>query len=180
MFKISFLFLSSLVFFACASVSKKEAPVIYFSNISDVEIKDIECNWAGKNKLSLPILSPGDSRSQSFYIRNSADFFGAIVVSWVNVDGEKIEREFFFKENNLPSFSDSTTYNYVQFYLDQDELEIMTSDAPDLAGKTRKMDRLLSQYRQNYAQGHKKVETSLIRVQPQKDNSLPSWLANSY
>lgn len=57
----------------------------------------------------------------------------------------------------------------------------MSSDAPDLGGKTRRMDQLLSEYRNQYSQGHpKSVQTSLIRVQPIKDRTVPAWLSNSY
>jgi hypothetical protein len=129
----------------------------------------------------LPALNPGDTRSQAFYIKKAADFFGQINISWNAANGEKLTREFFFRANNLPSIADETTYNYVQFYLDQNEVEIMTSDAPDLAGKSRKMDRVLAAYRQAYAQGHKEVQNSLVTVEPQKkDNSVPYWLLNSY
>ena len=173
---LAFLFAAS----CSGKLSQKESPVIYFSNSSAAPIKDIEFNWVGKNKLSLPLLNPGESRSESFYISGESEFFGLINVSWSNDRGEAVNREFFFNKNNLPSFADVTTYNYVQFYLDQDEFEITTSDAPDLAGKTRKMDRILTEYRQNYLQGHRVVQSALIRVQPQRDNSVPTWISTSY
>jgi hypothetical protein len=179
----AFLFLGFLLATSCQNaILKRESPVIYFSNSSDFPIRDIECSWAQKNNLSLPVLNPGESRSESFYIGGGYDFFGLVNLSWRNSRGEIIQHEFFLNRNNLPSFNDSTTYNYVQLYLDQGEVEITTSDAPDLAGKTRKMDRILAHHRNNYAQGHKQTETSLIRVQtqPQRDTALPSWIGASF
>ena len=177
-----FFVLVSLFLVSCGS--HKESPVIYFSNLSASPISDIKCDWAKKNILGLPRLNPGESRSQSFYMNSNSDFFGNIAISWRNNNGEKISREINFQPNNLPSISDSTTYNFIQIYLDQDELEIATSDAPDLGGKTRKMDRLLMKYQEAYKQSGKGAtsQSSLISVQnpPQRDNSVPSWLTNSY
>jgi hypothetical protein len=131
--------------------------------------------------LSLPVLNPGDSRSQSFYLKENSDFFGLITMSWENASGEMVKKEFHFTKQNLPSMLDSTTYNYVQIYLDQDDLEIVSSDAPDIGGKTRRMEQILTMSREHYLSEHPKTfPSSLIRVQPQKDNSLPGWLANSY
>jgi hypothetical protein len=175
--KISILLL--LISAACAT---KESPVVYFSNVSPKPIKDIQCKW-GRHAMNLPILDPGDSRSQSFYIRGDSDFFDDVSISWRTEDGDRIIREFSFKENNMPSFSDETTYNYVQFYIDQDEMEIVSSDAPDLPGKTRKMERMMVNYKTEYMKTHSKAHTSLITLSPQefsKDRSVPTWLSTSY
>jgi hypothetical protein len=173
------LFLLTFCLTSCGGL--RESPVIYFSNASPELIKNIQCNWVNKNVLSLSELTPGDSRSQSFYIKKNSDFFGLITMSWDSASGERLNKSFHFTEKNLPSMADSTTYSYVQIYLDQDDLEIVSSDAPDLGGKTRRMDRVLTAVREQYLHGHAPVgSSSLIRVQPQKDNSLPGWLANSY
>lgn len=174
-----FLILVSLLLVSCGGATK-ESPVIYFSNASQSPISKIKCNWAGNNELSLPTLNPGDSRSQSFYIKKDADFFGTINISWSNDKGEKVVKEFNFREKHLPSMGDTTTYNYVQLYFDQEDIDVVSSDSADLSGKTRRMDRLLTQYRDAYAQGHTTPQTSLISVQPKKDSSLPIWLSTSY
>lgn len=173
------LILVSLLLVSCGGPTR-ESPVVYFSNASGEPVKNIQCSW-GKNILSLPALNPGDSRSQSFYMKKSAEFFGLVNVSWLNAKDERIVKEFYFREKNLPSMDDSTTYNYVQLYFDQTEVEVVTSDAPDLSGKTQRMDRILNHYREAYAGGHPApVQSSLITVQPKKDSSVPSWLATSY
>ncbi|OFW79778.1 MAG: hypothetical protein A2887_01545 [Alphaproteobacteria bacterium RIFCSPLOWO2_01_FULL_40_26] len=179
--KKSFLLLPFFFLLGCAIGNfKRESPVIYFSNASFAPIKNITCEWAG-HVLTLPALNPGDSRSQSFYLSSAARFFGLVKLSWTNDDGEIVRREFFFKENNLPSFDDPTTYNYVQLYFDQHGMEIISSDAPDLTGKTQKMDQLLAIYHEKYLKGHKPSDdNALISVKPVKDNSLPNWLATSY
>jgi len=177
--KISLILLLFLA--ACAN---KESPVIYFSNVSAAPIKDIQCRW-GKKLLNLPALDPGDSRSQSFYISDDSDFFDAVSISWRTDGGDRIIREFAFRENNMPSIEDDTTYNYVQFYIDQDEMEIVSSDAPDLPGKTRKMERLMAMYKSEYGKTHPSgtVRSALVTVSPQeyhKDRSVPVWLSTSY
>jgi hypothetical protein len=175
-----FLILANLLLAACSAPI--ESPVIYFSNASAHPIKDVRCNWVGKNVLTLPALMPGDSRSQSFYISGSSEFFGEVVVSWVNSQGESVKKEFLFREKNLPSIDDHTTYNYVQLYFDQFDLEVVSSDVADLGGKNRRMESLMKQYKEQYSSGHPSAPaTSLIRVQPvSKDSSVPSWISNSY
>jgi hypothetical protein len=146
----------------------RESPVIYFSNSSPELIKNIQCNWVQKNVLSLSALNPGNSRSQSFYIKKNSDFFGLVSMSWDNASGERVKKEFRFRETNLPSMADSTTYNYVQFYIDQNDLEIVTSDAPDIGGKMQKMEKILSASRDQYLLRNPPVGvSSLIRVQSQ-------------
>ncbi|MBM5781839.1 MAG: hypothetical protein FJ368_00265 [Pelagibacterales bacterium] len=174
-----------ILIFALVSCSANlESPVVYISNASQQKIGDIRCNWAEKHNLSLSSLGPGESRSQSFYIDGKSDFFGRVNISWRNSRGENLVREFIFKENNLPSIDDHTTYNYVQLYLDQEEMEIVSSDAPDLVGKTRKMERLLTKYRDEYKRENSTRETSLIRVEDTTkrdiDKTVPAWLQNSY
>ncbi len=168
--------------FSCSK--QTESPVVYISNASPQKISEIRCNWSEKHNLLLSSLNPGESRSQSFYIDGKSDFFGRVNISWRNSRGESLIREFVFKENNLPSIDDHTTYNYIQLYLDQEEMEIVSSDAPDLVGKTRKMERLLTKYRDDYKRGNYTPGTSLIRVEdaPKRDidKTVPAWLQNSY
>jgi hypothetical protein len=171
--------LIGFAFFSCGEL--RESPVIYFSNASPAPIKSIEATWARKNVLTLSELNPGDSRSQSFYISSNSDFFGFIIVSWVNAAGDKITKKFFFKENNLPDIGDFTNYHYVQIYLDQEDLEIVTSASPDPSGKTRKMEALLGQYRDQFTRANPgKASNSLISTHPKKDTSVPYWLNNSF
>ena len=166
---------------------KKEAPAIYFSNASSGTIYDIQCNWAGKNKLTLSALNPGDSRAQSFVARDE-DFFGPVAVSWKDEKGVRMTKDFVFRTENLPSISDHEFYSYVQLYFMSEGLEVVSSDVADISGKTQMMDRILTKYRNeaaqrgiheacvpnrvnlyncpgNYNGGN--ATTSLIRVQPQ-------------
>jgi hypothetical protein len=178
------LFILFSLFTVSCGRAQKESPVVYISNASVRPIQDIKYDWAGNHSLQLPVLNPGESRSQAFYIKKNADFFGTIKISWVNHSKERISKEINFYAKNLPSIDDKTTYNYVQFYLDQDDMEILTSDAPDLSSKTPKMERLLTKYHNLYLQlqrgNYTQTQGVLIDVKPIKDRSLPSWLANSY
>lgn len=174
MLKKFFIF-TALVFLANCS-AKRESPVVYLSNASPEPIANIRCDWPDGNVLTLAGLDPGDSRSQSFYIRRDSDFFGTINVSWTNAKGEAQKKAFNLRKEHLPSISDHTTYSFVQLYIDQEDLEIVTSDIPDLGGKNRRMEAMLAKYHNDYALSHGKGQSALIAIQPKKDNSLPYWL----
>ena len=162
--------------------SDSESPVIYFSNASESPISNIRAVWAGDNILTLDGLAPGDSRSQAFYLDDTDDFFGLVKISWNNARGHGVSRELFFKPNNLPSINDDTTYNYVQIYLEQNDLEFMTSDAADLGNKTRRRDRMLKSYKESYGNNSPvHVPSSLMRVEPiTRDTSMEGWVTRSY
>ncbi len=113
--------------------------------------------------MSLPLLLPGNTRSQSFYISSSSDFLGNVLLSWHNKDGRKISKEFSFKKSNLlPNVWDRETYSYVQIYINQNGFEIVTSDSVDPSIITRNpvdpasrlkfMDEMLYNYHQQYLQ----------------------------
>jgi hypothetical protein len=175
--------LSSLViiFISSCSMTQKNSPVIYFSNASAQPITDINVIWTEDNILTLSNLNPGDSRSQSFYLSDNDDFFGLVKVSWTNGSGHGVSRDLFFRPNNLPSINDESTYNYVQIYLEQDDLEMMSSDAVDLASKTKRRDDLLTSYKNNYLHDSPlKIPTSLIRARPIKDSRETGWLTRTY
>ena len=110
-----------------------------------------------------------------------SDFFGLIKMTWTSDAGDNITREFYFREKNLPSINDHSTYNYAQIYFEQNDLEVVSSDAPDLSGKTVRMDRVLTAYKTQFQGGVQAVVPSaLISVEPVKDRSIPGWLLNSY
>lgn len=141
-----FVMLISLLLVGCSSV---ESPVIYLSNASAQPIKNIECSWNG-NILGLGALNPGDTRSQSFFISDDAKFFGPVSVQWFDAKGERVLKSFNFKKENLPSIIDKTTYNYVQLYFDQEDIEIITSDVADLSGKVRRMEQVMNKYHDDF------------------------------
>ncbi|MBM5781838.1 MAG: hypothetical protein FJ368_00260 [Pelagibacterales bacterium] len=141
-FTIALLFL----LISCSS-SRREAPTIYFSNVSPDMVKDIRVNWVSKNVLTLPNLGPGDSRTQTFYIKQEVDFFGDVSVSWMNARGEKLMKNFTIQKDHLPSIKDKFSFSYVQFYFSQDDIEIITSDIVDISGKSKMMDRLMIKHR---------------------------------
>ena len=172
--------ISTFILTLASCASQKKGPDVYFSNASSEPISDIRCDWARRNTLTLPKLNPGDRRTQSFYINSYSDFFGTIVVTWFNSRGEKLSEEFNFRERHLPSIEDETTYNYVQLYFYQDGVSVLSSDAPNLPGETKRMDNLLKRYHASFATKNQTTDQALIRVEPQKDNSVPVWLTTSY
>jgi hypothetical protein len=162
----------TLFLMSCATGKIHESPVIYFSNASLKPIKNLKCEWATKHVLSLPNLNPGETRSQSFYIKSDDEFFGLVKLSWSADNGNSVSREFFFRKTSLPSIDDPTTYNYVQLYFDQEYVDISTSDAPDIGGKSAQMDKLLILYHNQYIKENKVDDPGqLIRVQPRRNTS---------
>lgn len=147
---------TALLLFSCSSV---EGPVIYFSNASADPVKNIECVWAEKNSLSLGALNPGDTRSQSFFISGYSKFFGPVYITWSNARGERMSKNFNFKKENLPSIEDKTTYNYVQLYFDQNDIEVSSSDVVDLSGKVRRMEQVMNKYHDDYIAKRPRVES---------------------
>ena len=172
-----------LIAFFCliACKSKFESPVVYLSNYSSEPIKNIECNWAGKHVLSLPNLNPGDSRSQSFMIKKDADFFGENYISWYNSHGDKLVKNFTLREHHLPSIHDKDVYSYIQLYFSQGTIEVVSSDAPDIAGKTTYMDRMMEKHRYDFKTGQTPVvDNSLIMIrEPKRDKTVPAWLGSA-
>jgi hypothetical protein len=143
------LIIISLLLLINSCSSTKESPVIYFSNVSPEIVKNIECSW-NENTLSLASLNPGDTRSQSFYIDDNQDFFGPVYITWYNANNEKISKNFNFNKENLPSINDHTTYNYIQLYFDQSDIEVTSSDVADLTGKIRRMELIMNKYHDDF------------------------------
>jgi hypothetical protein len=168
-----------LFLLASCSSPLKPGPMIYFSNSSPKPIKNIKCAWTKNHTLSLHQLLPGESRSMSFFIEKPSEFFGKVNVTWSNNDGEYMNREFYFREKHMPGINDKDEFNYVQIYLDQQDMELLSSDAADLTGRTQRMDALLAQYHHEYYNKNPNADMSLIKVDPKKDNSLPGWLATA-
>ncbi len=173
----AFLVIILFLLFSCST--KRESPVIYFSNASTEIIKNIHCEWGENQALTLQNLIPGESRSQSFYIEDDKEFFGLVRVFWQSISDKTLEREFYFRDVNLPSISNSETYNYVQIYFDQDGIEVVSSDVADLSNKNQRMDTMMVQYRAEYLKNNPDDLVSLIRIDPRKDRSVPYWLINS-
>lgn len=132
---------------ACSNAHKIESPTIYLSNASSDFIKNIKVNWASKANLTLPNLNPGDTRTQSFYLKSKDNFFGEVMVSWNNARGEMLTKNFTIQKIHLPSIDEKYGFNYVQLYFSQTDAEVITSDIIDINGKSKIMDRLIMNYR---------------------------------
>lgn len=171
------IFVLGLFFLTSCTTTLRESPVIYISNASAKPLKNVKCEWASKHVLNLSVLNPGETRSQSFYIREEPEFFGLVRISWSNDDNKTIAREFFFRKVSLPSIEDRKTYNYVQLYIDQNYVDISTSDSPDIAGRTDQMDKMLSLYHNQYIKEHNTNDPAqLITVQPRRNLTFMGFL----
>ncbi len=175
--KLAFCFLAV----SCASSKTIESPTIYLSNLSEKPIFDIKCQFPSGDTLSLPYLAPGISRSQAFNIASNADFFGKILVSWKNGEKRILEREFYLMKKNLPSIDNTSSFNYLQFFLEQEDFEVISSDAPDLAAKAKRMEDVLNQIAENHKNNiDQPVSYSLIRITPKRIDQIPPWMLNKY
>ncbi len=131
-----------LFLLSSCSIFPKEAPTIYVSNLSSNIIKNISIKFP-KKTLNLPQLNPGLTQGGSFIINDSKDFFGIVKVEWNNLYNENIIRNFNLKENDLPSFFNPKDFGYVQIYIKDYDIQIITYDTPDSGNKTAQMDVIL-------------------------------------
>ena len=126
---------------SCSSFPK-ESPTIYVSNLSSNIVKNIAIKFPRQN-LNLPQLNPGLTQGRSIIINDSQDFFGTIKVSWNNLYNENIIRNFSLKKNDLPSFFNPKDFSYIQIYIKDYDIQIITYDTKDSANKTAQMDIIL-------------------------------------
>ena len=124
------------------SIFPKEGPTIYVSNLSPNIIKNISIKFP-KKTLNLPQLNPGLTQGGSFIINDPEDFFGTVKVGWNNLYNENIIRNFNLKENDLPSFFNPKDFGYVQIYIKDYDIQIITYDTTDSGNKTAQMDIIL-------------------------------------
>lgn len=167
---------------ACSVGSHKESPVIYMSNASSLPINDIKVVWVDNKVLKLKTLTPGQTRSQSFYLNDSDDFFGLVKISWSGANHSTNTRELYFKRNNMPSIDEHEMYSYVQLYFEQNDLEILSSDNPDMGNITKKRDAMLLGFKKNYWADNKPMSgSSLISVEPLSDREqVPAWTNRAF
>ncbi len=130
-----------LLLFSCANFPR-EGPTIYVSNLSSNIVKNISIKFPQKT-LNLSQLNPGSTQGSSFIINGSEDFFGIIKVSWKNLYNENIIRNFSIKKNDLPSFFNPKDFGYVQIYIKDYDIQIITYDTKDSGNKTAQMDIIL-------------------------------------
>lgn len=166
---------------SCSLGAHKESPVIYISNASNMPINDIRITWAENKVLKLKTLNPGQTRSQSFYLDDTDDFFGLVKIYWIGSGRNTNTRELFFKRNNLPSIDDHGMYSYVQIYLEQSDLEMLSSDNPDMGNITKKRDAMLLSVKKSYWADKPMTASSLISVEPLTDREkVPAWTTRSF
>ena len=137
-----------LSLFSCANFPR-EGPTIYVSNLSSNIVKNISIKFPQKT-LNLSQLNPGSTQGSSFIINGSEDFFGTIKVSWKNLYNENIIRNFSIKKNDLPSFFNPKDFGYVQIYIKDYDIQIITYDTKDSGNKTAQMDIILKDLRVYY------------------------------
>ena len=131
-----------LFLFSSCSSFPKESPTIYVSNLSSNIVKNIAIKFP-RQTLNLPQLNPGLTQGRSFIVNDSQDFFGTIKVSWNNLYNENIIRNFYIIKSDLPSFFDPKDFSYIQIYIKDYDIQIITYDTKDSGNKTAQMDIIL-------------------------------------
>lgn len=115
---------------SCTFKSRNESPTIYISNLSSQRFDNIQVKFP-KHILNLESLEPGLTRGQSFIFNNENDFFGRIFVKWKNYLGEDVYKSFTLMPNEMPSYLDPRVFSYVQIYLKDFDVEVVTYDTPN-------------------------------------------------
>jgi len=179
--KIKYLAILLIAFLNACSFRTTESPVIYISNSSPAPINDIKVVWVDNKVLKLQTLNPGQTRSQSFYLSDSDDFFGLVKISWTDANHNNNTRELYFRRNNMPSIDDHEMYSYVQLYFEQNDLEMLSSDNPDMGNITKKRDATLLAFKKNYWGDKPMTHSSLISVEPVSDrDKVPAWTNRAF
>lgn len=158
-----------IIFFiisSCGFTKQIESPVIYISNSSPRFINNIQCQFPN-HTVTLKSISPGQNRSQSFYLRKNEEFFGEIKCFWDNNLGERKIASFAVEPHHLPSIKDKYEYPFLQIFLEQDSYEIYTNDSIDYLNKSRVMDeKMKKSYRQAIQDKYgDNPDSSLIDIQ---------------
>jgi hypothetical protein len=131
-----------LFLLSSCSIFPKEGPTIYVSNLSPNIIKNISIKFP-KKTLNLAQLNPGLTQGGSFIVNDPEDLFGTVKVGWNYIHNENIIRNFNLKENDLPSFFNPKDFGYVQIYIKDYDIQIITYDTTDSGNKTAQMDIIL-------------------------------------
>ncbi len=148
-----------------ACKNKIESPVIYISNNSEKPITKIICNLPN-HRISISNINPGETRSQSYYLSGSKEFFGSIKCSWNNHLNELMVNDFTLEKHHLPSIDNKTEYPYIQFFLGQNRYDILTSDEIDFLNKSRFFDESLKlNFKQAIVNKYSNQNNSLISVE---------------
>ena len=154
-----------ILLFLIACKNKIESPVIYISNNSEKPIRKINCNLPN-HRISIDSINPGETRSQSFYISGSKEFFGPIKCSWNNNQNELMVNDFTLEKHHLPSIDQKSEYPYIQFFLGQNHYDILTSDEIDFINKSRVFDESLKfNFKQAIIGKYSNQNNSLISVE---------------
>ena len=132
-------FVFLLLLLSSCSRFPRESPTVYISNLSSNIVKNIAIKFPRQN-LNLPQLNPGLTQGKSFIIGDEEDFFGTIKVSWNNLYNENIIRNFSINKNDLPSFFNPKDFSYIQIYIKDYDIQIITYDTIDSGNKTAQMD----------------------------------------
>jgi len=139
---MKYLIILSLFLLASCSNFPREGPTIYVSNLSSNIVKNIAIKFP-RHTLNLPQLNPGLTQGRSFIVIDKEDFFGNVKVSWNNLYNENLIRNFYLKQSDLPSFFNPKDFSYIQIYIKDYDIQIVTYDTKDSGNKTAQMDIIL-------------------------------------
>lgn len=123
-----YMFLINSITF-CSSITR--SPHISFENASDNYIYKPTGTWNGYRLAGGQLeMFPALSGSEIFTFQHHSDLFGAIHIEWQNARKEKIVKEFMFKKDLLPGFSQKYQNDWIFFYLGQTESDFKMFVSP--------------------------------------------------
>ncbi len=122
LFPITLLIIFMINVASCKSY--ESSPSIWYFNMSDDYINNIEVNWNG---YYFPKIDnyPGQSASFNFDFSHSSEFFGPVHLQWQNAKGELIKKDFIFTKDQLPN-TKHHDFDNVYIFLRQDGMELFT------------------------------------------------------
>lgn len=133
---LNFLLLSLFYISSCTPIM---SPSIEYENSSPKGevVKNIDVVWNGHPLLRTSNVEVcGSGGAQVYYLKKESDFFGSIHIEWENANGKKLTKDIVFKKEDFPAFKRSQfgshIYHYVVLYFTQEDVEIYTSDNPNI------------------------------------------------
>lgn len=100
-------------------------PAVWYLNMSDDVIYNINLNWGGEKfipiggKIGGP-LKPGGEPSQLMWIDHKNDAFGKVILTWENAKHEKFKAEMQFTKEDFPGIEKKGANDNIAFEFYQD------------------------------------------------------------
>lgn len=131
------------------------APGIFYENLSNNFIREINIVWNGRNLGGAYKEDPGVGGSSSFQVRKKSDFYGPVHISWKNAKEKVITKDFVFKEEDLIGVGSTFKDGNIKLYITQDDLLLLVTEGINITNEDEK--NLLKNFSGRYGRYHTKM-----------------------